>query len=103
MKMYILILEDTPDQLAPVVAAHASLACYLQFQEQAAMQRWVKGIFKKVVCKVSQKEFEKAKLLEKGLVLTESSLEHQEVVIAFCPRESFPKNFRFFKMWKPSC
>ena len=35
------------------------------------------------------------------VVLTESSLESKEVSLAFCPKEEYPKKFKFLKMWTP--
>ncbi|MEM6718672.1 MAG: peptidyl-tRNA hydrolase [Bacteroidota bacterium] len=102
MKMYILLKASVPDSFAPVIAAHASLACYKKYEEDTAMQQWIQGIFKKVVCRVNDKEFENAKKEARHIVLTESALENQEVCIAFCPREVYSKQFRFFRMWSPA-
>jgi len=101
MKMYILIHEKVPAKLSPVVAAHASLSCYLKFKEDEQMQLWVNSVFKKVVCKISETEFENAKTVNKCLIMTESALNNEEVAIVYCPREEYPKNFKFFKMWTP--
>lgn len=99
MKMYILIKDSVPDKFAPVIAAHASLACYKKFEEDQDMQLWINSVFKKVVCKVNDKEFENAKKEDKHLVLTESALDNKEVAIAFSPRAEYSKQFRFFRMW----
>ena len=56
MKMYILIKDDVPVKMAPVIAAHASLACYKKYKDDPDMIEWVHSIFKKVVCKVNEKE-----------------------------------------------
>jgi peptidyl-tRNA hydrolase len=101
MKMYILVKRDVPDKLVPVICAHASLACFRKYEQDADMQIWIHGIFKKVVCTVDEQTFEQVKAEEKNIVLTESALENQEVCIAFCPRENYPKSFKFFSMWKP--
>ncbi len=100
MKMYILIREHIPIGNALVAAAHASLACYLKFQENENMQIWVNGQFYKVVCKVDDKEFNKVKKEVDNVVLTESTLNNEEVAIAFCPREEYPKYFKFFRLYK---
>lgn len=102
MKMYILLHENLPDEFAPVVSAHASLACYLKFQEDEDMKNWVNSVFKKVICKIDTATFEKMKTEEKCIVLTESALDNQEVALAFCPREEYSKAFKFFSKWKPS-
>ncbi|MFT5617968.1 MAG: peptidyl-tRNA hydrolase [Arenicella sp.] len=100
--MYILLKETLPNKFAPVVSAHASLACYKKFEEDENMQIWMSSVFKKVVCKVTEAEFEKTKEEEKYLVLTESALDNAEVAIAFSPREEYPKRFKFFRMWTPT-
>jgi peptidyl-tRNA hydrolase len=101
MKMYILVKRDIPDKLVPVITAHASLACYLKFQDNENMKSWISGIFKKVVCTVDEIEFNNFKNDSDFIQLTESSLDNKEVFLAFCPREEYPKKFKFLKMWTP--
>ncbi|MDH5397488.1 MAG: peptidyl-tRNA hydrolase [Cyclobacteriaceae bacterium] len=98
MKMYVLIKDSVPDKMAPVIAAHASLACYKKFEDDENMIQWMSGVFKKVVCKVSDAAFEKARTESGCLVMTESALNNEEVCVAFCPREEYPKYFRFLKL-----
>ena len=99
--MYIIIKNNIPDQLVPVITAHASLACYKKFENDKNMKSWINGIFRKVVCVTDEVEFEKFKNEEDFVLLTEAALDHQEVCLAFCPREEFPKKFKFLKMWTP--
>lgn len=99
--MYILVLDDVPAEFVPVISAHASLACYLKYEDDHLMQKWLKSFYKKVVCTVNKKEFETAKTFENSIVLTESALDDREVAIVFCPRNEWPKPFRFYKLWKP--
>ena len=101
MKMYIVLKNNIPDSLAPVVAAHASLACYRKFQNDYRMSTWIHGIFKKVVCVASPQEFDQLKDETDYVLLTESTFKHQEVCLAFCPRKEFPNKFKFLKMWTP--
>jgi hypothetical protein len=101
MKMYILVKRDIPDKMVPVVTAHASLACFRKFENTENMQTWINGIFKKVVCVVSETEFINAKKEPDHVVLTESALDNQEVCMAFSPREEYSKMFKFFSMWAP--
>lgn len=101
MKMYILVKGEIPDKMVPVITAHASLACFRKFEHTDNMQTWINGIFKKVVCVVSETEFKNAKKEPDHVVLTESALENQEVCIAFSPREEYSKMFKFFRMWTP--
>jgi peptidyl-tRNA hydrolase len=100
MKMYILIKEDVSQGFAVVMAAHASLACYLKYKDKPEMIEWISGIFKKSVCMVNDGEFNQAKQFEDHVVLTESALQGREVAIAFCPRKEFPKAFKFYRLWK---
>ena len=99
--MYIIVKDNIPDKLVPVITAHASLACYKKFEENEDMIKWITGVFKKVVCVVSEAEFDKFKNETDFVVLTESSLDNKEVSLAFCPREEYPKKFKFLKMWTP--
>jgi peptidyl-tRNA hydrolase len=97
---YVLIRDSVPAGFAVLAAAHASLACYLKFKDTAEVSQWLSGAFYKVVCKVNDTEFENAKAFEDHVVLTESALDHQEVALAFRPREEWPKVFRFYRLYK---
>ena len=100
MKMYILIRESVPLGFAVLGAAHASLACYLKFKDAPEVATWLSGPFYKVVCKVSDEEFEKARGVEDHVILTESAMSGQEVAIAFKPREEWPKPFKFYRLFR---
>ena len=110
MKMYIFIWEHVPDNLAPVVAAHASLACYLTFQNDERMIEWQKTSFKKVVCRISESDFKWLKVVNKlpdmlhldYNITTESALSGEEVAITFVPEKKFPMFFKNFQLWKLS-
>jgi len=81
MKMYILIRESVPPGLAIVAAAHGALAAHLKFKDSPEVARWLAGPFRKVACKVSDEEFERAKKFSDHVVLTESALDNQEVAL----------------------
>lgn len=100
MKMYILIRESLPLGNAIVAAAHASLAAYLEFRDAPEVAAWLDGPFRKVVCRVSDQEFEQARGFADHVVLTESSLDGAEVAIAFKPRDAWPKAFRFYRLYR---
>lgn len=87
--------------MVPVITAHASLAYFRKFENTENMQTRINGIFKKVVCVVSETEFINAKKEPDHVVLTESAMNNQEVCIAFSPREEYAKMFKFFSMWTP--
>jgi len=99
--MYILIRESIEPGIAIVSAAHASLACYLKYQNSPEVSEWLNpGPFYKVICKVSDEEFEQAKSVADHVVLTESRLNHEEVSIVFKPRSEYPKEFKSFSLWR---
>jgi len=100
MKMYILVKESIPLGIAMTAVGHAAVACYKKYQDTEDMKTWLDKSFKKVVCKVNDEEFEKAKVVENNIVLTESSLNNQETAIVFAPREEFPKQFKFYRLYK---
>ncbi len=100
LKMYILVKEDVPIGKAVVGIAHASLACYLKFQKSESVKKWLEGPFYKTVCKVTEKEFEKAKQETDFVVMTESTLDNTETTLAFRPRTEYPKYFKFFRLYK---
>jgi hypothetical protein len=98
--MYILVRESVPLGFAVLATAHASLAAYLRFRDSPEVAAWLPGPFHKVVCKVSDEEFERAKAFEDLVVLTETALNGQEVAIAFKPRQEWPKAFKFFRLYR---
>jgi hypothetical protein len=98
--MYILVRESVPLRFAIVAAAHASLAAYLRFRDAPEVAAWLAGPFSKVICQVSDEEFEQAKGFEDSVVLTESALGGREVAIAFKPREEWPKAFKFYRLYQ---
>lgn len=100
MKMYILVRESVPVGFAILAAAHASLACYLEFRDAPEVATWLAGPFYKVVCRVNDEEFETARRLEDHVILTESALDGAEVAIAFRPREEWPKAFKFYRLYR---
>ena len=104
MKMYIFIKDSIPDNFAPLVAAHASLSCYLAFKKDAGMIEWQKTSFKKVICRVSDSDFAWLKLW--GItnnfdinVTTESALDSVQVAITYCPQKELPDFFKDFTLW----
>ena len=100
MKMYILFRESLPIGFAILAVAHASLACYIKFRDSPDVEAWLAGPFYKVVCGVTNAEFEAAKLLEDSVVLIESALDNAEVAIAFRPRAEWPKAFKFYRLYR---
>lgn len=101
MKMYILVLEDVPVGHAINSAAHAALACYLKYGETPEMQAWLANSFKKVACKVTLEQLEKAKEMADDFVsITESNLDGRLMCVAFKPRETFDPYFKTLSLWR---
>lgn len=102
MKMYILIKDICPDNIAPLMAAHAVMGAYNKFEDDALMQEWRKSPhFKKVVCKVNHITFEAAKKQGAYVVLSENHHENLgEIAMAFNIQEEYSKFFKFLTMWK---
>jgi peptidyl-tRNA hydrolase len=98
--MYILIRASIPTGFAVLAAVHASLACYLKFRESPEVAEWLAGPFFKVVCRVSDAEFEAAKAFDDNVILTESALDGLEVAIGFRPRQEWPKAFKFYRLYR---
>jgi hypothetical protein len=98
--MYILVREPVPLGFAVVGVAHASLATYLKFQESPEVKEWLSGPFYKAVCRVSDEDFERAKEAGDFVSITESALGGSEVALGFRPRTSWPKSFKFFKLFR---
>lgn len=43
--MYIIILNNVPDKLVPVISSDASLACYKKYKNCKNTKKWINGIF----------------------------------------------------------
>ena len=100
MKMYILVRESLPIGHALVAVAHASLGCYLRFRDAPEVQEWLNGPFRKIVCNVTDDEFERAKKVPDHVVITESLLGAAEVALAFKPRDVWDKSFQYFRLYR---
>lgn len=100
--MYICIKQETPVGMAMNAAAHAGLACYLEFKDKPEVQEWLDKSFKKVTCAVTPAEFAMLKELENNVVITESRLDNAELAVALCPRynNDFPEFVNLLKLWK---
>ena len=98
-KMYICVKQSIPSHKV-LGAAHGVLMAHLKFQDRPDYQDWLKNSFRKVVCEVSDDQFEALKSVEDYIVVTESGLGGMEIALVFCPRVDWPKQFRFFPLLK---
>jgi peptidyl-tRNA hydrolase len=112
-KMYILIRDDVDLGHAILASAHASLSGYLTFVKSEKewgeigltnTEGWVTQSFRKVVCKVTLDEFEKAKTyginMKDYRIMVESGLGGMEVAVVFKPRDNFEPFFKSLKLYK---
>lgn len=103
LKMYILIRDDVDTGHAILAAAHGTAAACRRWAFDRGFNRWMAGSFRKVVCRLSEKEFETAKQLlpeQDFLVMTESSLDGAETCLVFKPRTEWPKVFKFYQLYR---
>lgn len=100
LKMYILIKDDVDVGHAINSTAHASLIGYLKWKDTEEVKEWLKDSFRKVTCKVTEKEFEKAKKYENYEIVTELAFNKKEVGLVFKPRKEWPNFFKFLKLYK---
>ncbi len=99
-KVYILIKDWVDVGHAVNTAGHASLILYLNNKENPELKDWVENSFRKVTCKVTDDEFEKAKEFEGYEVVTEMAFDEKEVALIFLPRINWPKFFHFLRLYK---
>ena len=106
-KMYILVRETIKEKdegHAVLSVAHAAAAACRNWGDELEFIIWANISFRKVLCLVSDTEFENAKkYFDEQVdyqVMTESGLDNEEISIVFKPRVEWPKFFKFLKLWK---
>ena len=93
--MYICVKKSIPSHKVLGVA-HGVLMAHLKFGNDPLYQAWLAQSFRKVVCEVSDEEFEALKNEKNFITVTESGLGGMEIAHVFCPRLEWPKIFRSF-------
>lgn len=102
MRMYICVLDEFPDFMTPTLVAHSVLAAHLKFQDIPAYNDWLNNSFKKVVVRVSQKEFDKiSELPNVHLGHENNTLDGKKSCAVIVPGNDLPNVLRFAKLWKP--
>ena len=100
-RMYIFVKDSLSVGKAITAVAHASLMVYLEYKEDSDLVGWLESSFKKVVCSVTEEQFEQIKdKVDRIVVVTESSLDGVEVAIGCCPREQYPKMVKYLPLYK---
>ena len=97
LRMYIFVKATLPSHKM-VAVAHGVLMAHLKFYDaDTYYNKWLSNSFRKVVCEITDEEFEIAKKESDCVVVTESGLQNQEVALVFCPRPVWPSYFKKFK------
>jgi hypothetical protein len=102
--MYIAVLDEFPDFMTPTLVAHSVLWAHIKFSDNENYQQWLSESFRKVVLRVTQKEFDKIKELPNVCIGHElHTLGGKDSSIVVCPtqKDDVPKVLKFAKMWKP--
>ena len=97
LKMYVCIKQSLPHHKV-VAAAHGPLQAHLEFQNRPVYQEWLTASFRKVVCEVTDDQFETLKMIPDHIMVTEDTWDDKELALVFCPRESWPPEFRQFPL-----
>lgn len=101
-KMYICVLDEFPDFMTPTLVAHSVLAAHLKFRDLPVYNDWLNNCFKKVVVRVSQKEFDKiSELPNVHLGHENNTLDGKKSCAIVVPGNNLPNVLKFAKLWKP--
>lgn len=98
MRMYI-CLRDIDLRRAMCAAATASVQCFWQFRTDLHMRQWASGTFHKTVCRVTTGELARA-MREPDHVVLHDPLSGEPIGLAFCPRPSWGRCFRYFALFR---
>jgi len=104
MKLYIAILDETPDHIVPTVVAHGVLGAHLVFQHNPQYLDWLINSFKKCVVRVNRKEFDKIAAIEGTYLGHESKTLDGIKICAIpipCENDQLPNVLKFAKLWSP--
>lgn len=103
-KMYIAVLDEVPDYMVPTLVAHSVLNAHVAFQPSETYQNWFTQSFRKVVLRVSRKEFDKIRSRHfcwEGHENTTLGGEKSCLVVVPMEPHEVPPVLSFAKMWKP--
>lgn len=98
--MYILIKDWLDYGHAINTAAHSGMVGYIKWQDSDEVKEWLQDSYRKVTCRVTEKEFEKAKQYDDWEIVTELAYDKKEVALVFKPRVEYPKFFKFLKLYR---
>lgn len=98
--MYIFVKASLPSHKM-VAVAHGVLIAHKAFGGDVTVfpeyRDWLDNSFRKVVCEVTDEEFQKLKQNNDYIIVTESGLGGMECALVFCPRKEWPADFKNYK------
>lgn len=103
--MYIAVLDEVHDPIVPTLVAHSILGAHLAFCNATMYLRWLNDSFRKVVVKVTRKEFNKIQttlLCYAGHENTTLKGEKSCLVIFPVMNDDIPNVLKFAKLWRPN-
>lgn len=106
-KLYIVVLDEVPDHMVPVLVAHtvlgAHLHCFSDLAYETTYRKWLRESFRKCVLRVNRKEFNKIAELRYVFGGYENSVLDGQVscLVVYPTYGEVPNVLKFAKMWKP--
>lgn len=110
-KMYIAVLDEAPDYMVPTLVAHSVINGHVYFTgfhpdstEFEVYEDWHINSFRKVVLRVSRKEYDKIKLIGhywEGHENTICDGKGSCLVVLPVESDAVPNVLKFAKLWAP--
>lgn len=104
-KMYIAVLDEFPDYMVPTLVAHSILSAHDKFHNSSEKyDEWFNSSFRKVVLRVTQKEFDKISQLNCHVGHENRTLGGKGACAVVEPlyNDEVPNVLKFAKLWKPT-
>lgn len=104
MKLYIAVLDEVPDYIVPTLVAHTILNADKAFSDLPLYRKWKTESYKKCVCRVNRKEFDKIAALPGTFLGYENHTLGGTMSCAIAvpvENEDLPKVLMFAKLWAP--
>jgi peptidyl-tRNA hydrolase len=102
--MYIVVLDEAPDYMVPTLVAHSAINAHRYFEGSPEYDEWILNSYKKVVVRVSRKEFDKIAARHycwKGHENTICGGEPSCLIVMPVHTCEVPPILSFAKLWKP--
>ena len=100
-KMYILVLEEIDLGHAMLAVGHAVAAAMKTWKDDINLQVWLNASFRKVVCRATPEQFDKAKTYGIDfLEMSESGLGGARTALVFKPGNDWPTFFKSLQLYR---